>query len=794
MNSRSSCVCYGSDTLLLGQTLLLNQTLVSKGGIFELGFFSPPNSNNYYLGIWYYNKTVPLQTVVWVFNRDTPISFYNNKPRLQFLSDDSSVLCLNVENTILRCLGGSSNISEAVILDSGNFMLRNDSGGILWQSFDYLTDTLLPAMKRAYTSPIYSDIYSWRNSTDPAMERAYTSPIYSDIYSWRNSIDPAKGNYFLLLDESPSLLSVNPVKNVGWERGICSSTLFDHSSFSNSHILALHSTDIGEYDTLYFYNKSMLLSRIVIGYDGQLTGFAWSEARQDWIVVASTTHRSCWSNTICDARYSPACRCLDGFVPRDQHQWDLSDFSNGCHRKIILPLQCDERKFRFIKVTVARLPANRKHWTASNDLCRLACLKNCSCSAYAYGTEGACLWYTGDLLALETTSNTSAGVVIYIRTESSHNAHTRILLIVALTVSIASVLIISCLCFCYIWPKLKTKDSGKTNQDLLLLDLNSDGSFRNKDGEAEDGWHELPIFSLGSIAASTNNFSITSKLGQGGFGPVYKGELANGQFVAVKRLSKRSRQGLEEFRNEMQLIAKLQHTNLVRILGCCDEKDEMILVYEYMPNKSLDCFLFAPSQKEVLDWNKRIHIISGIAQGLLYLHQYSRLRIVHRDLKASNILLDADMNPKISDFGLARIFGGNESQANTKRIVGTYGYMSPEYAMEGLFSVKSDVFAFGAWDLWKKGCVDELVDPTLELLKSWSSVAMRYVQISLLCVEENPVDRPVISDVVAMLNNDKRAIQSPTNPTFTVGRALVAQREAEICSIQDMTMSHVEAR
>ncbi|KAG6386937.1 hypothetical protein SASPL_152117 [Salvia splendens] len=247
----------------------------------------------------------------------------------------------------------------------------------------------------------------------------------------------------------------------------------------------------------------------------------------------------------------------------------------------------------------------------------------------------------------------------------------------------------------------------------------------------------------------------------------------------------------------------------------------MILVYEYMPNKSLDCFLFEPNQKHVLDWNKRIHIISGFAQGLLYLHQYSRLRIVHRDLKASNILLDADMNPKISDFGLARIFGGNEMQANTKRIVGTYGYMSPEYAMEGLFSVKSDVFAFGvlmleiisgkkntgfygseylcllryAWDLWKKGCVDELIDPTtLELLKSWSSVAMRYVQISLLCVEENPVDRPLICDVVAMLNNDKRAIQTPRNLTLTVGRALVAQREVEICSIQDMTMSHVEAR
>uniref|UniRef100_A0A251UI14 non-specific serine/threonine protein kinase n=1 Tax=Helianthus annuus TaxID=4232 RepID=A0A251UI14_HELAN len=191
---------------------------------------------------------------------------------------------------------------------------------------------------------------------------------------------------------------------------------------------------------------------------------------------------------------------------------------------------------------------------------------------------------------------------------------------------------------------------------------------------------ELPLFSFSIVAQSTANFSSDNKLGEGGFGPVYKGVL-EGKEIAVKRLSTTSRQGLNEFKNEVICISKLQHRNLVKLLGCSIEGDEKLLIYEYMPNRSLDLFIFRPEPT----WTKRLHIIKGIARGLLYLHQDSRLRIIHRDLKASNILLDLDMNPKISDFGIARSFGGNETQANTERVVGTYGYMSPKYALDGLF-------------------------------------------------------------------------------------------------------------
>ncbi|CAL9232484.1 unnamed protein product, partial [Arabidopsis halleri] len=248
-------------------------------------------------------------------------------------------------------------------------------------------------------------------------------------------------------------------------------------------------------------------------------------------------------------------------------------------------------------------------------------------------------------------------------------------------------------------------------------------------------------FSFKTIEAATDKFSDSNMIGRGGFGEVYRGKLSNGTEVAVKRLSKTSGQGAEEFKNEAVLVTKLQHRNLVRLLGFCLEGEEKILVYEFVPNKSLDYFLFDSAKQGELDWTRRYNIIGGIARGILYLHQDSRLTIIHRDLKASNILLDADMNPKIADFGMARIFGVDQSQANTRRIAGTFGYMSPEYAMRGHFSMKSDVYSFGimvleiisgkktssfyniddsggnlvthAWRLWRNGSPLELVDPII---------------------------------------------------------------------------------
>ncbi|XP_021723546.1 putative cysteine-rich receptor-like protein kinase 35 isoform X2 [Chenopodium quinoa] len=206
---------------------------------------------------------------------------------------------------------------------------------------------------------------------------------------------------------------------------------------------------------------------------------------------------------------------------------------------------------------------------------------------------------------------------------------------------------------------------------------------------------DMKAFNFKDINAATDKFSFHKKLGEGGYGPVYKGKLKTGQEIAVKRLSKASRQGFEQFKNEVMLTAGLQHINLVKVMGFCVEREEKMLIYEYLPNSSLDYYLFDPVKSLQLDWGKRAHIIEGIIQGLLYLQEYSRLTIIHRDLKASNNLLDKDLNPKISDFGMARIFQTDEYEANTSKIVGTYGYVPPEYVKQGVYSRKHDVYSFG---------------------------------------------------------------------------------------------------
>nr|XP_019703288.1 cysteine-rich receptor-like protein kinase 10 isoform X3 [Elaeis guineensis] len=285
------------------------------------------------------------------------------------------------------------------------------------------------------------------------------------------------------------------------------------------------------------------------------------------------------------------------------------------------------------------------------------------------------------------------------------------------------------------------------------------------------------LFDLPTIKEATNNFSSANKVGEGGFGTVYKGTLSDGEEIAVKRLSKISGQGLEQLRNEVAFIAQLHHKNLVRLLGYCLEEQEQLLVYEYIQNKSLDTFIFDAAKSEQLNWEQRHNIIRGIARGLLYLHQDSRVRIVHRDLKASNILLDASMNPKISDFGLARLFGGDHTQSKTTRVVGTFfGVLALEIVSgrrNNSFYDPGNVMNLlsYAWQCWTNGTVLKLVDPSMGEHYS-SHEIVKCINIGLLCVQENPSDRPNMLSVVLMLNRYKMKLQTPSAPAFLYANAM----------------------
>ncbi|KAL0432909.1 UNVERIFIED_CONTAM: G-type lectin S-receptor-like serine/threonine-protein kinase [Sesamum latifolium] len=660
-----------TDTIEAGKSIRDGETIVSSGGKFELGFFSPGNSRNRYVGMWFKNITVT--TVVWVANRDLPLT--DNSGVLKLIQPGILVL-LNVTNGTVWSSNASRAVENSVaqLLESGNLVVRdgNDHDGqenFLWQSFDYPTDTYLPGMNLGWNFVTGKENY---------------------LSSWKSNDDPGTGEFSFHLDPTgyPQLL-IRRGSAIESRIGPWNGIRFPGPPNPREDP-TYRLTFMMDEEKIYYRSDSVdrsFISRYTINQSGISQRWTWVDRTRGWVIYFSMpadicdTYKLCGSYGSCNVGSSPSCQCLD---------------------RTNLSSQGDV----FLKYSVIKLPDARRSWnnaTMTLDECRQECLRNCSCTAYTQldikKGSGCLIWYE-ELMDIRTM--TQDGQVIYIRMAAS--------------------------------------EAGK---------------YKKRHEKHPD----LPFFNLSVILKATNHFSQSNKLGEGGFGPVYKGMLEEGQEIAVKRLSKESRQGLDELKTELIFIAKLQHRNLVKVLGCCIQGDESMLIYEYMPNKSLDVILFDQTKSKLLDWPKRFHIITGIARGLLYLHQDSRLRIIHRDLKASNILLDAEMNPKISDFGLARSFGGNQTEAQTLHVVGTYGYMSPEYAVDGLFSVKSDVFSFGvlvleiAWKLYKEGRSLELLDASLDHI-IYSPEAVRSIQVGLLCVQQNPEDRPTMSSVVLMLGNE----------------------------------------
>ncbi|XP_062084145.1 G-type lectin S-receptor-like serine/threonine-protein kinase At4g03230 isoform X1 [Humulus lupulus] len=793
---------FGADTISASQSLSGDQTIVSKGGVFTLGFFDPGDTSKFYIGMWY--TKIKTQTIVWVANREQPVlDRFSSEVKISdgnlVLFDESKlpIWSTNVSST-------SSSPVQAVLGDNGNLVLSDgsNSSNPLWQSFDNPTHTFLPGSKISYNK---------------------ITKTYQVLTSWKNSIDPSPGLFTLQLDETDnSFIILRDKSRRYWTSGPWNGRIF---SFFN-----VVSNENESYFTYSVKPTSTITSRLVMDVSGQIKQLnylpdngwtlSWSQPR-----TQCQTYAFCGPYGSCDSRSLPYCKCLRGFKPTSQSDWDLKEYSGGCTR--VSQLKCgndslpDGEKDRFLEMPNMLLPDNNRILRKNihsldlwdSDKCKSRCLNICSCTAYAFQSNSCSIWLE-DVINLLAAGDDSTTIYVKLAASEFQDHKNKVIkflkskiLYVVLGIIAAAILILSIVCSLYYQrrkKKIKSQgDKKKTwgKQVVGLYDTEKQIANHIKScqfGEDEREGIDVPFVDLETIVMATDNFLDANKLGQGGFGPVYKGKLRGGQEIAIKRLSSGSRQGLEEFKNEVMLIAKLQHRNLVKLLGYCVEGEEKLLLYEYMPNKSLDSFIFDQTLRVLLNWELRFDIILGIARGLLYLHHDSRLRIIHRDLKTSNVLLDEEMNPKISDFGLARIFGGKQTEASTRRVVGTYGYMSPEYALDGIFSIKSDVFSFGvmlleivsgkrntgfyqseqalsllgyAWKLWRDNKALDLMDATLSESCNTNEF-MKCVNVGLLCVQDDPSDRPTMPNVVFMLGNETASLSNPKQPAFVAWRSI----------------------
>lgn len=737
------------DTISVNESISGDKTIVSSQEIFKLGFFNPgkSSSSKYYIGIWY-NK-ISVQTIVWVANRDTPISNPSTSV-LKFLN--GNLVLLNESKIPVW----STNISskpvgslQATIQDDGNFVLKDGSNSSkpLWQSFDFPTDTWLPGSKlgRNDITKQTQHLTSWKNPEDPG----------SGLFSLELDPNGTKA-YFIMWNRTTQYWSSGP-----WVDNMFS--LVPEMRLNYLYNFSFVTANNESYFTYSMYNSSVI-SRFVMDVSGQAKQFTWLESSKQWNLFWGQPRQQCEVYALCGAfgscteNSSPICSCVQGFEPNSNLEWDLKEYSGGCRRKT--KLKCENpisngAEDRFLLMPNMKLPdLSESVAVANGGDCESLCLQNCSCVAYSY-ENGQCETWSGDLLNSRQLSQSDSGArSLYLKLAasefSSRKKDTGMIIGVVVGSAVGFVIVLAVLVF------------------LLLRRRRIVGKGKTVEGS-------LVAFEYRDLLNATKNFS--HKLGGGGFGSVFKGSLADSTIVAVKKLESIS-QGEKQFRTEVSTIGTIQHVNLIRLRGFCSEGSKKLLVYDYMPNGSLDSHIFHDKNpNNVLEWKTRYQIALGTARGLAYLHEKCRECIVHCDIKPENILLDAQFCPKVADFGLAKLFGREFSRVLTT-MRGTRGYLAPEWISGVAITAKADVFSYGmmlfefvsgrrnseqsedgtikffpslvANTITEEGDLLNLLDPKLYGNADVEELT-KVCRVACWCIQDEEVQRPSMSNIVQIL-------------------------------------------
>ncbi|XP_068649246.1 G-type lectin S-receptor-like serine/threonine-protein kinase LECRK3 [Aristolochia californica] len=749
---------------------------VSPSGEFAFGFHPLPLVNIFLLAIWY--DKLPEKTVVWYANGDNPVQ---SGSKVELTTRGQLVLRDHQGRDVWKQDPLSGNISYAAMLDTGNFVMVSTSFDQVWQSFDLPTDTILPTQILGSPSVLSSRLSDTNFSKGRFELRLQTD---NNLVLYR--VSSRKKSY-------PAYWASNTL------------TTGDLLIFNESGAVYLqlkNSTRFNLGPTSYTLSTRDFYQRMTLEFNGVFSLFVYPKTSksgsrpQSWSVRSSIPQNmcmiggqelgpgACGFNSYCelDQDGKPTCLCPNGYTYSDPN-----DLLKGCKQRF-RSQKCEsdgsnkgpQPYFDMMAMVNTDWPLADfdLYESISEDDCREACLVDCLCDVAIFRT-GNC--WKKRLPLSNGRKDPRIGGKAFIKVPAANSTTTPSPSHLGGKKSDRGTLLV------ILWSFL----GSSAFLNLLLLSLVLLGLYLSRykkkkvRSDSEVYGAILSNFSYKDLEKATDGFKEV--LGRGASGTVYKGLLPlqnSSRFVAVKRLDKLPKDKDQEFKNEMQVISRVHHKNLVPLLGFCDEEHHRLLVYEFMNHGSLSRFLLGGSKPT---WNQRVQIAFGIARGLIYLHEECQTQIIHCDIKPENVLLDESLTPRIADFGLAKLLRAEQTRTTTG-IRGTKGYVAPEWFKSLPITNKVDVYSFGIllleiifcrknvelnsdkevqailsdWvcDCYEEGKLGVLVEDDEEALGDFKKVE-RLVKVAIWCIQEEPSLRPSMKKVSQMLEGTVEVPRPP---------------------------------